>query len=287
MNVNSDDSDYYTDSDHSIHNSFYSDSSESDFFIESDHTDTEISNNNHTCTHYNVLCKFISPCCNKYYSCRHCHNDNENHEIDRYSIKNVICNVCSIIQPISNKCINCNTTFGTYFCSKCNFIDTPNESKNYYHCDHCNICRVGNSTQFFHCTECNCCLHIKLKDNHICKKNALHDDCCICLENLFFSTKMSIKLVCGHFIHSNCLQTYISNNKSTCPLCRKTIFTDDVLHNYITHIDNLIKNNPLTDDYITYKNIKCNDCEKISENILFHPYGMKCSHCGGYNTSSS
>jgi hypothetical protein len=30
--------------------------------------------------------------------------------------------------------------------------------------------------------------------------------------------------------------------------------------------------------------INCNDCA-FSGEAQFHPYGMKCSGCGGYNTS--
>jgi len=104
------------------------------------------------CPHYNRNCSFITPCCNKIYSCRHCHNEIEgniieksedllqnkpkSHLLDRTSIKEVVCNLCNTRQDISNLCINCNTVFGKYYCSKCNFYDN-NIEKNYYHCDDC------------------------------------------------------------------------------------------------------------------------------------------------------
>lgn len=253
----------------------------------SDSSDFEVNDNyiQDRCKHYNTNCKIISPCCNKQYSCRLCHNESETHEIDRYSITNVICNFCKILQPISNKCINCSLDFASYFCKKCNFLDFPPINKHYYHCDDCNICRVGIKDNYYHCSGCNCCLSISLKNKHICKQNLLHDDCCICLDNLFYSTRISIKLPCGHFIHSHCLNSYINTNKYTCPLCRKTILSGATLQNHIYNTDQLIANNPLPDNLRHFINIKCNDCEKITENTSFHPYGLKCYYCGGYNTS--
>ena len=34
------------------------------------------------CTHYNRNCSFITPCCNKIYGCRHCHNEIEGNLIE-------------------------------------------------------------------------------------------------------------------------------------------------------------------------------------------------------------
>jgi uncharacterized CHY-type Zn-finger protein len=36
-----------------------------------------------SCTHYNRNCSFISPCCNKIYGCRHCHDEIEGHIIEK------------------------------------------------------------------------------------------------------------------------------------------------------------------------------------------------------------
>ena len=43
--------------------------------------------------------------------------------------------------------------------------------------------------------------------------------------------------------------------------------------------------------YINYQdifktvNISCNECNKKSENVKFHYYGVECNFCNGYNTS--
>lgn len=250
---------------------------------DSDNNSDNDSSNQNNCTHYNTNCKFISPCCKKPYSCRHCHNENESHEIDRFAINELICNKCNTIQSISQQCKNCSITFSSYFCGKCNFMDSPT-TKNYYHCDDCGICRVGNKNDYFHCYSCKCCLGIKLKDNHKCKDNLLQQDCCICLENFFYSTRTSIKIPCGHFLHIDCLSLHMKNNKINCPLCRKIIFEGERLSLYINTIDTLIQNNPIDDSLSHIVNIKCYDCHLQSE-VKYHYFGIKCSHCGGYNTT--
>jgi hypothetical protein len=48
------------------------------------------------------------------------------------------------------------------------------------------------------------------------------------------------------------------------------------------YIDAQIELFPFQEE-ISY-NIKCNDCP-FSGEAKFHPYGMKCGGCGGYNTT--
>ena len=57
------------------------------------------------CIHYNRGCSFVSPCCEKVYPCRHCHDEVEDiinikkpHKIDRFNIKKIICNKCDTKQ---------------------------------------------------------------------------------------------------------------------------------------------------------------------------------------------
>lgn len=69
----------------------------------------------------------MAECCKKFYTCRLCHNENENHEIDRYKIKTVKCLKCGEVQSISNKCTNCHIQFARYYCDYCHFYnDDPN-----------------------------------------------------------------------------------------------------------------------------------------------------------------
>ena len=147
------------------------------------------------CEHYKRNCSIISPCCDKQYNCRLCHDINEYdnnsdpkkmHKINRFEIKEIVCNICKIRQNISNKCINCNIKFGEYYCSICNYFD-DDISKKQFHCDKCGICRVGGKENFFHCDTCEMCLNIAAKDNHVCREKKSHTNCPICLEYLFDS----------------------------------------------------------------------------------------------------
>lgn len=67
------------------------------------------------------------------------------------------------------------------------------------------------------CNDCNVndiqdCINNKDKINN--------QECSICLEN---NEKTSIKLDCGHILHNNCLNKWISTNNNTCPICRDYI----------------------------------------------------------------
>ena len=49
------------------------------------------------CIHYNRGCRFVSPCCEKVYPCRHCHDEVEDtinikkpNKIDKFGIKELI-----------------------------------------------------------------------------------------------------------------------------------------------------------------------------------------------------
>jgi len=231
------------------------------------------------CEHYIRNCKFVSPCCGKIYTCRFCHNENESHEINRFEVKEIICSKCNHKQNVSNQCINCGIKFAKYFCKTCNFFDDRIE-RDYYHCDKCGICRVGDGKKYVHCDSCNTC--IIDNDNHVCRTNAFHNECPICLENLFYSIRPSCILECGHPIHIECLNNCIKNNKINCSLCRKIVYKGDDLKKYIEYIDLQIQLYPIQQEI--FYNIKCNDCPFNGE-AKYHPYGMKCGGCGGYNTT--
>lgn len=49
--------------------------------------------------------KFQAPCCKKFYPCRVCHDENENHEIDRRSVVEIRCVKCQLVQKVCN-CLN-------------------------------------------------------------------------------------------------------------------------------------------------------------------------------------
>ena len=47
-----------------------------------------------------------SPCCENNYICRFCHDEKENHALDRTNITKVQCLVCSTIQDLNQYCSN-------------------------------------------------------------------------------------------------------------------------------------------------------------------------------------
>ena len=98
--------------------------------------------------------------------------------------------------------------------------------------------------------------------------------------DLFTSTKSTIILPCNHVIHIHCVNEWMKQNIG-CPLCRKTMISGHILDEYIQTYDKYILNNPLPD--LELINAYCNDCNKNFQ-INFHPVGLKCINCGGYNT---
>jgi len=231
------------------------------------------------CKHYVRRCSLLAPCCNKVYVCRHCHNDAETHELDRHAVKEIVCNVCGQQQLVGNTCINkiCGITFAAYFCEICNFYDDQVE-RNYYHCDKCGICRVKGENEYIHCDTCSACVS---SSNHKCKSNQFHVNCSICMENLFHSIKSSCVIPCGHTMHVDCMQRCIQQNKTNCPLCRKSMLSPEAWTKYNELMDEIIQVFPIEEQLIF--TILCNDCSFNGESN-YHPHGMKCGQCGGYNT---
>ena len=59
------------------------------------------------CKHYQRNCLILAECCQKFYPCRICHDEKEDHKINRYLTK-MKCKLCNEIQDVSNECITCN-----------------------------------------------------------------------------------------------------------------------------------------------------------------------------------
>uniref|UniRef100_A0A1B0GQI0 Uncharacterized protein n=1 Tax=Phlebotomus papatasi TaxID=29031 RepID=A0A1B0GQI0_PHLPP len=117
------------------------------------------------CAHYKRRAKFVTPCCNKTYMCRYCHDEHESHYFNRRTVTQLICTECETRQRVQSECEKCGVRFGKYTCLVCNLFD--DEEKDQYHCDGCGICRVGGKDRFFHCEVCNMCLPLQLKiDGH-------------------------------------------------------------------------------------------------------------------------
>lgn len=218
----------------------------------------------------------LAECCNKYYTCRLCHDECETHQINRYKIKTVKCLLCDTAQSISNRCINCHIEFANYYCDICHL---HNDDKNIdiYHCNKCGICRVGKKDDYIHCDKCEGCFY---KAGHICIEKNAKSNCPICFESIFDSRESSTVLRCGHIMHKSCLSLYLQDNY-ICPFCSKSIYDAS---EYYKSIDEHLKDETLPQEFDgLYNLIYCNDCEKKCY-AKFHFKYHKCCFCKGYNT---
>ena len=220
-------------------------------------------------------------CCNTFVPCRLCHDEMLDHKINRFETKEMKCKLCEFIQPVSNKCINCNEIMADYYCNICKFwSDDPNIK--IYHCHDCGICRKGEKEDYIHCKICNSCINKEHFENHKCLEKSLDTDCPICNENLFNSTKSLSLLNCGHYIHTECMQNCLKSNNYQCPLCKKSMID---MKNYWEVLDNFLKEQKMPDEFKnTYCLLYCNDCEKRNY-ANYHFIYNKCKDCNGYNTN--
>lgn len=245
------------------------------------------------CSHYERSCEILSPCCNKYYSCHLCHDEQyigpKNspcivERMDRTLIKMIKCNKCKKEQSPNQICIECSENFANYFCPKCNLFENS-PKKPIFHCEECGICRKGNKENFFHCKQCNGCFGILLQNNHKCLVNSFNQNCSICLENLFYSRDESMNLTnCQHWMHVKCFKNYIRTS-NTCPICCRSLYkmSDEDIKHIDEEIEKTKDNLPLElkDKKV---DVLCNDCLKTTKEANFHYFGVKCTSCNSYNT---
>lgn len=104
------------------------------------------------CEHYKRNVKLQCSSCSKWYTCRFCHDQVEDHSLVRRDTKNMLCMLCGYAQPAGEGCNNCGERSAWYYCSICKLWDDDNE-KSIYHCNDCGICRVGRGLgkDFYHC----------------------------------------------------------------------------------------------------------------------------------------
>lgn len=233
------------------------------------------------CKHYARNCKLEAACCRKLYTCRFCHDESADHNINRYATENVLCMKCDTLQPVSESCTNCGESFARYFCGICKFFDNdPNKS--IYHCDKCNICRVGKGLGIdnVHCDKCNACVSMESMNRHHCLERSLEVNCPICSVYLFTSVQPVVFMRCGHTMHTHCFEEYTKTNY-TCPLCSKALSD---MSSFYSRLDEVLANENLPDEYANRRShILCNDCGQKSD-ARFHFMYHKCDNCRGYNT---
>ena len=104
------------------------------------------------CAHYKRNIKLQCSACNRWYTCRFCHDAVEDHMLNRKETKNMLCMLCGCPQIASGECALCNERGAWYYCDVCKLWD-DDPHKSIYHCNDCGICRVGQGLgkDFFHC----------------------------------------------------------------------------------------------------------------------------------------
>ncbi|XP_068968981.1 RING finger and CHY zinc finger domain-containing protein 1 isoform X1 [Bombus flavifrons] len=223
--------------------------------------------------------KETTPCCNKVYICRFCHDKEETHVVNRKEVTELICVLCDTRQPVQATCKNCHCRFGKYTCLECNLFD--DEDKNQYHCDGCGICRVGGRDRFFHCAKCNMCLPVQLQNGHTCVENVSHANCPVCLEDIHTSRIPCHIPNCGHLLHRTCFEELLHSGHYACPTCQVSLLDMTDLWKFL---DMEVSSTPMPEEYKDYKvDILCKDCHEEST-VKFHIVGLKCLNCGSYNT---
>lgn len=243
------------------------------------------------CWHYRRKCRIVAPCCGEVFWCRHCHNERKNcgglgsHEIDRTRIREVICQRCFRPQSPGRKCAHCDQIFGAYFCADCNFWDDDGVQKQVFHCQRCGICRVGGRENYFHCDTCGSCYPNEIRNSHTCVENAMHQNCPVCLQDLFQSTIQVTILQCGHTIHQDCLRelqmSFAGLQSLRCPICNVSLYQYEDLW---AEMDRQVAETPMPPEYNNVNiSIICNDCRECAL-VPFHVLGHKCPHCSSYNT---
>lgn len=117
------------------------------------------------CQHYKRNVKLQCTTCKKWYTCRFCHDEVEDHHLIRHKTQNMLCMMCGHAQPAAHFCENCEGQAAQYFCEACKLWDNDNK-KSIYHCTDCGICRIGQGLgkDFFHCkVSSGCFLGTKLR----------------------------------------------------------------------------------------------------------------------------
>ena len=230
------------------------------------------------CEHYERGALMKTECCDEFVTCRQCHDNAHSHQMDRFTVKEILCMYCDTIQPPSKECIACHTVLGTYYCDICHLWDSNSRLK--YHCDDCGICRAGNRDDYYHCETCDTCLSLTMKGNHPCLEKTSHSDCPICNELLFSSTKPLTLMKCGHAIHVHCLNSYLANNYQ-CPCCLSSVAD---MTEFFNRMDVMIEEHKMPEEYKHMKaEILCNDCH-LKEKMPYHLVGHKCTSCKSWNT---
>jgi uncharacterized CHY-type Zn-finger protein len=104
------------------------------------------------CQHYKRNVKVQCYDCRHWYTCRHCHDEIEDHALNRKATENMLCMACGTPQKAADTCSKCGIEAACYYCDICKLWDN-NARKKIYHCPDCGICRrgAGLGKDYTHC----------------------------------------------------------------------------------------------------------------------------------------
>eukprot|EP00927_Polykrikos_kofoidii_P004694 TRINITY_DN11859_c0_g1_i2.p2 TRINITY_DN11859_c0_g1~~TRINITY_DN11859_c0_g1_i2.p2 ORF type:complete len:185 (+),score=15.43 TRINITY_DN11859_c0_g1_i2:441-995(+) len=125
----------------------------------------------------------------------------------------------------------------------------------------------------------------EIRSSHTCVENAMHQNCPVCLQDLFQSTIQVTILQCGHTIHQECLRelqmSFAGLQSLRCPICNVSLYKYEDLW---AEMDRQVAEMPMPSDYQNVQiGIICNDCQHTAA-VQFHVLGHKCPVCSSYNT---
>ncbi|TVY84393.1 putative RING finger protein [Lachnellula suecica] len=234
------------------------------------------------CRHYKRNVKLQCSTCEKWYTCRLCHDEVEDHILIRKDTRNMLCMLCGCAQGASEFCVSCDERTAWYYCGVCKLWDNdPNKS--IYHCNDCGICRKGRGLgkDFFHCKTCGVCMSMSVENSHKCIERVSDCDCPICGEYMFTSPTPVVFMLCGHSIHRECYDEHMKSSYK-CPICSKSTVN---METQFRNLDRAIDGQPMPPQFQDTKAmVSCNDCYAKSA-VKYHWLGLKCAICHSYNTA--
>ncbi|KAF2086160.1 zf-CHY-domain-containing protein, partial [Saccharata proteae CBS 121410] len=234
------------------------------------------------CIHYKRNVKIQCFDCHRWHTCRHCHDEVEDHHLNRKLTRNMFCMLCATPQPAGEVCRECGEQTAWYYCDICKLWDNDS-TKSIYHCPDCGICRRGEGLgkDFVHCKKCNVCISIQYADDHRCIERATDCDCPICGDYMFTSSTDVVAMPCGHYLHRDCYRQYM-DTAYKCPICKKSAVNMELQWRKLEHA---IQSQPMPPQFAdTRAVIHCNDCS-VRSSVMYHWLGNQCGHCDSFNTN--
>lgn len=234
------------------------------------------------CQHYKRNVKMQCATCERWYTCRLCHDEVEDHILPRRDTRYMLCMLCRTPQGVGQVCKHCLAEAGCYYCPICKLWNNDPD-RSIYHCVDCGICRLGEGLgkDFFHCKTCAACMSIQAEKTHKCIERSTKCDCPICGEYMFTSNRPVAFMKCGHSIHETCFAEWCITSYK-CPICSKSIAN---MESQFRRLDRHIEEQPMPEEYRDNRAyIFCNDCNDRSV-TSYHWLGLRCSLCESYNTT--